>query len=123
MNQLKLTVHTGDWLAIVGKNGIGKSTLLKVLIGLLEPRRGTVRLLERPLQKWPTEQLFKVIGYLSQQPADQFSAESVRVEFERRAVQLGREHPEEAATAMLAKLGLTALADSDPNRLVVVNSN
>lgn len=114
LNQLKLTVHTGDWLAIVGKNGIGKSTLLKVLIGLLEPRCGTVRLLERPLQKWPTEQLFKVIGYLSQQPADQFSAESVRVEFERRAVQLGREHPEEAATAMLAKLGLTALADSDP---------
>ncbi|XEO93914.1 ABC transporter ATP-binding protein [Latilactobacillus sakei] len=114
LNQLKLTVHTGDWLAIVGKNGIGKSTLLKVLIGLLEPRRGTVRLLERPLQKWPTEQLFKVIGYLSQQPADQFSAESVRVEFERRAVQLGREHPEEAATAMLDKLGLTALADSDP---------
>ena len=114
LNQLKLTVHTGEWLAIVGKNGIGKSTLLKVLIGLLEPRRGTVRLLERPLQKWPTEQLFKVIGYLSQQPADQFSAESVRVEFERRAVQLGREHPEEAATAMLDKLGLTDLADSDP---------
>ncbi len=37
-----LTVERGDRLAIIGPNGIGKSTLLKILVGALEPDRGKV---------------------------------------------------------------------------------
>ena len=40
---LSVTVSTGDRLGIVGLNGTGKSTLLRVLVGSLEPESGTIR--------------------------------------------------------------------------------
>lgn len=40
---LSVTVHTGDRLGIVGINGTGKSTLLSVLAGRLDPDAGIVR--------------------------------------------------------------------------------
>ena len=39
---LDFTVHSGDYLCIVGENGSGKSTLLKSLLGLLKPLHGTI---------------------------------------------------------------------------------
>lgn len=44
IEDVNLTVREGDFLAIIGPNGGGKTTLLKVLLGLLEPMRGRVRL-------------------------------------------------------------------------------
>ncbi|MGB1155207.1 MAG: metal ABC transporter ATP-binding protein [Alphaproteobacteria bacterium] len=41
-------VQRGERLAIIGPNGAGKSTLLKAIMGLLKPRAGTVRFLDRP---------------------------------------------------------------------------
>lgn len=38
-----LTVRRGDFLAVLGPNGGGKTTLLKILLGLIEPWRGRVR--------------------------------------------------------------------------------
>ena len=42
-DELSLTLQTGDRLGVVGLNGTGKSTLLRVLAGTLEPESGTVR--------------------------------------------------------------------------------
>lgn len=38
-----LTIHRDDFLAVLGPNGGGKTTLVKILLGLLEPWSGTVR--------------------------------------------------------------------------------
>ncbi|MFH1154563.1 MAG: ABC-F family ATP-binding cassette domain-containing protein [Pseudomonadota bacterium] len=43
IQDLSLTVYPGDRVAIVGKNGKGKTTLLKILAGKLAPERGAVR--------------------------------------------------------------------------------
>src|SRR2546423_13997361 len=40
---LSLTIATGDRLGVVGINGTGKSTLLRVLAGAAEPESGVVR--------------------------------------------------------------------------------
>jgi len=40
-----LDIRAGDYMAILGPNASGKTTLLKVLLGLIEPDRGTVRVL------------------------------------------------------------------------------
>jgi zinc transport system ATP-binding protein len=43
IEDVSLSIVQGEFLALVGPNGGGKSTLLKVVLGLLEPRAGTVR--------------------------------------------------------------------------------
>lgn len=48
LEQVSLTVEKGEMLGIVGPNGGGKSTLLKIVLGLLKPDTGTVTVLGRP---------------------------------------------------------------------------
>jgi len=49
---LMLDMHRGDFLALVGSNGCGKSTILKSIAGILEPLRGRIRrgTSERPVR-------------------------------------------------------------------------
>ena len=54
------------WTAIVGPNGAGKSTLLRALAGLVELRRGEVRLGSRPLADWPRRERAKRLAWLAQ---------------------------------------------------------
>ncbi len=43
LNRLTLSVFQGDFLGIVGPNGGGKTTLLRVILGLQRPTEGSVR--------------------------------------------------------------------------------
>ena len=43
LKQVSLTIWEDDFLGIIGPNGGGKTTLLKVILGLLRPQEGTVR--------------------------------------------------------------------------------
>jgi ABC-type Mn2+/Zn2+ transport system ATPase subunit len=42
ISDLNLTLHAGDYLGIVGPNGCGKTTMLKAMLGILNPLRGRV---------------------------------------------------------------------------------
>ena len=46
LRDISLTVWKGDFLGIIGPNGGGKTTLLKVILGLLPPVSGTIRFYE-----------------------------------------------------------------------------
>ncbi|MBN9610027.1 MAG: ABC transporter ATP-binding protein [Actinobacteria bacterium 69-20] len=47
LNGLSLEVHKGEIVTLIGPNGAGKSTGMKLIFGLLRPRRGTVHLRDR----------------------------------------------------------------------------
>ena len=64
LEQVDLAVPAGEFLGIVGPNAGGKSTLLKLILGLLEPFAGTVRVLGRSARAASRE-----IGYVPQYPA------------------------------------------------------
>ena len=59
VEHLFFTVGKGDYLCIVGENGVGKSTLLRTILGLQEPLAGTIILSDGILRR--------EIGYLPQQ--------------------------------------------------------
>jgi ABC-2 type transport system ATP-binding protein len=44
LDDLSLTVHSGECVALIGANGSGKSTAVRLIAGLLEPSRGEVRI-------------------------------------------------------------------------------
>lgn len=43
LQNIHLTIHQGDWISLRGKNGVGKSTLLKLMAGLLTPDYGSIQ--------------------------------------------------------------------------------
>lgn len=47
LQEVNLTVGEGDFIAMIGPNGGGKTTLLKLMLGLLKPDRGEIRIMGR----------------------------------------------------------------------------
>jgi len=43
LEDISLTVRRGDWYAIIGPNGGGKTTLIRAILGLIQPDSGTIR--------------------------------------------------------------------------------
>ncbi|KIX11416.1 metal ABC transporter ATP-binding protein [Dethiosulfatarculus sandiegensis] len=62
LNGVSLTVEQGDYVAFLGPNGGGKSTLLKIMAGVIAPDRGSVRVLGRKMPGTP-----KGVGYVPQE--------------------------------------------------------
>ena len=64
---LDLAVETGETLALVGRSGAGKSTILKAINRLLIPDSGEVIVRERPTASWDPFELRRRIGYVLQE--------------------------------------------------------
>ena len=63
LDKIDLDVASGEFLGVVGPNGGGKSTLLKLILGLLQPATGTLTVLgSRPVK------VRKRVGYVPQHP-------------------------------------------------------
>ena len=64
LDKIDLQVEAGEFLGIVGPNAGGKSTLLKLILGLLKPLRGHIRVLSQT-----PKQACRSIAYVPQHPA------------------------------------------------------
>jgi len=62
LQEVNITLHKGEFTALIGPNGGGKTTLMKLMIGLLEPKQGSVRI----LGKNPKEIAHR-LGYVPQE--------------------------------------------------------
>jgi zinc transport system ATP-binding protein len=61
IKDIDLEIRHGDFFGLIGPNGGGKSTLLKAILGLLKPMRGTIRIYGEPVEKGR-----RFIGYVPQ---------------------------------------------------------
>ena len=64
---LNLAVRQGETLALVGRSGAGKSTILKAINRLLPPDAGEVVVRGRPAREWDPFELRRSIGYVLQE--------------------------------------------------------
>ena len=61
------TLHEGGMVAILGPNGQGKTTLLRVMLGRLRARSGSVELYGRRLEAVPAHERARLVAYLPQE--------------------------------------------------------
>lgn len=68
LEEIAFSVPEHTALAIVGRNGMGKSTLLKAVMGYLKPSRGSVSMGERNVTGWPTYRISRMgVAYAAQE--------------------------------------------------------
>jgi ABC-2 type transport system ATP-binding protein len=66
VDHLTLTVHEGEIYGLLGPNGSGKTTIIKMLVGLLQPTSGTAKIFNKII---PSKSIMNDIGYMPQETA------------------------------------------------------
>lgn len=80
VRDLNFTVGRGEFVALVGANGAGKTTVSKLMNGLLKPTAGRVLVDGVPTTSLRTSALAKKIGFLFQNPDRQLCKPTIREE-------------------------------------------
>lgn len=78
LDQISFSVNDGEWIAIVGHNGSGKSTMAKLMNGLLFPQGGEVRVLGETLNEENLWDIRSQMGMVFQNPDNQFVGATVQ---------------------------------------------
>ncbi|MDJ0696989.1 ABC transporter ATP-binding protein [Mastigocoleus sp. MO_188.B34] len=106
-----LQVNSGETVLLKGDNGCGKTTLLKLLSGLLKPATGKLEILGRDVTKRSVVQIAKNVGFVLQNPNHQLFADSVQSEIFQPGV------TPEVASLLIEKLNLSSLIEQHPHSL------
>lgn len=80
VQNVNVKVEKGDFIAIIGSNGAGKSTFSKLCNGLLTPTTGDVFVLNKNTRREKVSSLAKHIGFLFQNPDRQICCNTVKEE-------------------------------------------
>lgn len=78
LNHVSFDIYEGEWLAIVGHNGSGKSTMAKLLNGLQFPQQGEITVCGMQLNEDSIWDIRKQIGMVFQNPDNQFVGTTVQ---------------------------------------------
>lgn len=109
-----LTVYEGDFLALVGGNGSGKTTFIQLCAGLLKPQRGKVKLGGDSIHKLSGAALAAQVAYLPQNPKLCFTHDTVEKELHDVVARLDVENGAADVAAMLDRFHLTAVRHRHP---------
>jgi ATP-binding cassette, subfamily B, bacterial len=68
LDSISFSIPTNSKFAIIGPTGEGKSTIAKLMSGLLSPDSGTVKVFDRQLNDWTQLEFYNTIGFILQDP-------------------------------------------------------
>lgn len=122
LTDINIKLEEGHILSVLGPNGIGKTTLLKCMIGLMPWSRGRSLLAGKDIRTLKSKEIWNMISYIPQTHGFSFSYTGLEMVMLGRSSHLGLfsqpGHREiEMAEAMMEKVGITRLADKDCNRM------
>ena len=67
IDDLNFTIHSEEFITLIGKSGCGKTTMLKLINGLIKPDSGKIFIKGKEINQWDIIQLRRSIGYVIQQ--------------------------------------------------------
>jgi len=119
LKDISLKIEPGEWIALLGHNGSGKSTFAKLLTGLLEPASGSVEIDGIKLEEDAVYEIRKKIGIVFQNPDNQFVGVTVRddIAFGMENLSVPREKMLEKIHFYAEKVGMAAFLDKEPANL------
>jgi energy-coupling factor transport system ATP-binding protein len=119
LNGLTLDVPRGSATAILGDNGVGKTTLARAIMGLVPVREGSIAVGDHRLDRLPVHQRARHVGLVFQDPSRQLFARTVleEVAFGPRVLGGSSRQAQERAREALAILDLAELETVHPGDL------
>lgn len=116
VDHLSLKVYKQEFLAILGENGVGKSTLMKLIFKVCKPDSGKIRLFGKELSAYRSKNLYHLIGLVFQNPENQFITNTVWDElmFSLKRVNCSQEEKEERVQKMLTQFHLEKEREKSP---------
>ena len=119
LRDVTLDIRAGEWVSVFGRNGCGKSTLAKLLVGLLAPSEGSIRIEGEAVTMDDGREARERIGIVFANPDNQFVglsvAEDIVFGMENRC--WSRERMQERLKAIAARLSIAHLLDRHPATL------
>ena len=112
-DDFSLEIGRGEKIALIGSNGAGKSTMLKLMMGLIRPESGQVLLSGRPAADLPKEELGRTISMVYQNPEEMFIKDSIRKDIEYAMKVRKVAEYEKRTDELLEMFRLTELQDRD----------
>mgnify|MGYP001747293819 CR=1 FL=1 len=91
---VNFTIHEGEFIAVGGKNGCGKTTITRLLVGLEKAAEGHIRYNGKDITSMPPSKRGQFIGYVFQQPDRQMFRPTVATEVAFGPESLGRSKDE-----------------------------
>jgi len=82
LKDISFNVFEGDMIALMGKNASGKTTLVKLMNGLIKPRKGKILLFGKKISDYPLEELIQKVGIVFQDPNLHLFNDTVQKEVE-----------------------------------------
>lgn len=113
LKDVSVSFQRGDLVALVGNNGAGKSSLMRLITGVTKPESGVVRVKGTNTADTSPEELANTVTYIYQSPEEMFIEDSIRKDIEfflkARRVQGYQQKVDE----IVASFGLTELQHRD----------
>ena len=119
LKDINIEIKSGEFVSLIGRNAAGKTTLAKMLNGLLIPSKGKVMIKGLDTKKVNVENLAKHVGYVFQDPNLHLFADTVEEEitFMMNNLNFSKNNVEKTLNKMLKKFNLEYCKNSYPRSL------
>lgn len=123
LKDINLDLNKGENLVVLGKSGSGKSVLIKCIIGLIKPDKGSIKVLGKDIPGLNQEELDKIrakVGFLFQSNAlyDSMTVrENLEFPLRRHSLKFSKEEVNAKVMEALTNVGLAHTVDLQPSEL------